>query len=181
MWFWGNKGTTSIDSSTCDWHTFDQGRLWLVCDFGLIRYHWIEINVSMFQFILACQCNKFFLSLYKWVRSFLTNSNIPSEYRASIQIPAVFFSKSIQWYLKKVKVKDKLPLFTKHRVAGRPPNIPLMYNLVLWNRFLIKKIECSIKSKFLKNYVFNSNFLNITFIIKNTFLAVFNTPKAIFH
>ena len=39
----------------------------------------------------------------------------------------------------------KQVLFTKHRVAGLPPNIPLMYNLVLKNRFLIKKksaIQC---------------------------------------
>ena len=34
---------------------------------------------------------------------------------------------------------NRLPLFTKHRVAGRPPDIPLMYNLVLWNNFQTKK------------------------------------------
>ena len=29
-------------------------------------------------------------------------------------------------------------IITKQRVAGQPLNIPLMYNLVLWNNFLIK-------------------------------------------
>ena len=33
------------------------------------------------------------------------------------------------------------PLFTKHRVAGQLFNIPLMYNLILWNNFLTKKIN----------------------------------------
>ena len=33
---------------------------------------------------------------------------------------------------------DAFPIFTKHRVAGQPSNIPLMYNLILWNNFHIK-------------------------------------------
>ena len=32
-------------------------------------------------------------------------------------------------------------LFTKHKVAGQPSNIPLLYNLVLENNFLIKKFK----------------------------------------
>ena len=34
---------------------------------------------------------------------------------------------------------NTFPLFTRHRVAGRPFNIPLMYSLVLWNNFQKKK------------------------------------------
>ena len=30
---------------------------------------------------------------------------------------------------------DSFPPFTRHRVAGRPLNIPLMYSLLLWNNF----------------------------------------------
>ena len=32
-------------------------------------------------------------------------------------------------------------IFAKHIIAGRLYNIPLMYGLVLWNRFLIKKVR----------------------------------------
>ena len=38
-----------------------------------------------------------------------------------------------------IRTADTFPLFTKHRVAGQPLYIPLMYNLALWNNFLIKK------------------------------------------
>ena len=34
---------------------------------------------------------------------------------------------------------DTFQLFTKHRIAGGLFNIPLMYDPVLWNRFLIEK------------------------------------------
>ena len=40
--------------------------------------------------------------------------------------------------IKNFKRTVTFPLFTKHRVAGQPFNIPLMFNLVLWNNFLIK-------------------------------------------
>ena len=33
---------------------------------------------------------------------------------------------------------------SKHRVTGQPFNISLMYNLVLWNNFFVKKITFEI-------------------------------------
>ena len=43
--------------------------------------------------------------------------------------------------IKKFIKTDTLQFFAKHRIAGQLYNIPLMYDLVLWNRFLIKKIQ----------------------------------------
>ena len=39
--------------------------------------------------------------------------------------------------LKNLKRTDTLQLITKQRVAGQLLNIPLMYNVVLWNNFFI--------------------------------------------
>ena len=36
------KGTTSVDHFTFDRILFDPGQLWLISDFGSIRYHWID-------------------------------------------------------------------------------------------------------------------------------------------
>ena len=47
----------------------------------------------------------------------------------------------IQRLIKNLIRTDAFPLFTKHRVAGLPFNIPLMYNRVLWNNFLKKIVE----------------------------------------
>ena len=41
--------------------------------------------------------------------------------------------------IKNFKRTDTFPLITKQRVAGQLLNIPLMYNLVLFENFLIKK------------------------------------------
>ena len=69
-------------------------------------------------------------------------------------MPAIY-SQSLQLTISKYQqnYRDKIPrliknfirtntlqLFTKHRVAGQLLNIPLMYNLVLWNNFLEKKM-----------------------------------------
>ena len=53
---------------------------------------------------------------------------------------------------------DTFPLFTKHRVAGQPFNIPLMHNLVLWNNFLIIKIMKGIILSFKVKVVYPSSF-----------------------
>ena len=43
------------------------------------------------------------------------------------------------------------PLFIKHRVAGQPFKIPLMYNPILWNNFLIKKLTLLLNSPTFRN------------------------------
>ena len=77
-------------------------------------------------------------------------SPIPLSFMPAIHIQSVQLTISEnQWnYRDKIPrlVKnfirtDTYPLFTKHRVAGQPLNIPLMYNLVLWDNFLIKKVQ----------------------------------------
>ena len=49
------------------------------------------------------------------------------------------YSDKISRLIKNFIKTDTFQLFTKHEIAGRLFNIPLVYDLALWNRFLIKK------------------------------------------
>ena len=55
----------------------------------------------------------------------------------------VYFVTINCWKRKEFRRTDTFPLFTKHRVAGQPFKIPLMFNFILWNNFLIKKSPIS--------------------------------------
>ena len=64
-------------------------------------------------------------------------TNYPSKYSSMSNLINTFDDLFRHTYIF-IKT-DTLQLFAKHRIAGRLYNIPLMYVLVLWNSFLIKK------------------------------------------
>ena len=64
---------------------------------------------------------------------------VPTEYgidRSELEVTKK--PKNSHIYTNHIKT-DTLQLLAKHRIAGRLYNISLMYDLVLWNRFLKKK------------------------------------------
>ena len=125
----------------------------IYCDGGegglaaLLHIGWYgDINSSVFSHFEFGTWN-LRIHLLFWILNKLII--VVERYSTSVDLPCLSvcsklwpqLSQDWQFYKRLFDLSSKQnQKFTKHRVAGRPPNIPLMYNLVLWNRFLIKKI-----------------------------------------
>ena len=106
--------------------TVDKLFLWIQCVGGIILTSraWVIVTTKAHYLVPSIQ-------VFNW----------------SIQDPLELSWQNSSGLIWNFAKNDTLPLFTKHRAAGRPPNIPIMYNLVLWNRFLIKNEQKLNKNK----------------------------------